>query len=75
MLNWFTSSCELFGLTGQNLMLVVAGGLLFYIVTLAISRWRQAGTRKKSIFSPVLVPMRGPRSPKFAICEAPAPNY
>lgn len=45
MLNWLTSSCELFGDTGQNWMLVVAGGLLLYIVALAISRRRQATMR------------------------------
>jgi hypothetical protein len=45
MLNWLTSSCELFGVTGQNWMLVVAGGLLLYIVALAISRRRQASIR------------------------------
>lgn len=45
MLNWLTGNCELFGLTGQNWMLVVAGGLLLYIVVLAISRRRQAGAR------------------------------
>lgn len=42
MLNWLTGNCELFGLAGQNWMLVVAGGLLLYIVVLAIGRRRQA---------------------------------
>jgi hypothetical protein len=45
MLNWLTSSWELFGLSGQNWMLAIAGGLLFYIVALAISRRWQAGIR------------------------------
>ena len=45
MLDWLTGNCELFGLAGQNWMLVVAGGLLSYIVVLAISRGRQAGIR------------------------------
>jgi hypothetical protein len=45
MLNWLTGNCELFGSTGQNWMLVVAGGLLLYIVMLAISYRRQAGAR------------------------------
>ena len=34
MLNWLTSNCELFGLPGQNWMLVVGGGLLLYIAVL-----------------------------------------
>ena len=38
MLNWLTANCELFGLPGQNWMLVVGGGLLLYIAALAISR-------------------------------------
>ncbi len=45
MLNWLTGNCELFGLAGQNWMLVVAGGLLLYIAVLAISHRRQAGVR------------------------------
>ena len=45
MLNWLTGTCELFGLTGQNWMLVVAGGLLLYIAVLAIGQRRQAGVR------------------------------
>ena len=36
MLNWLTENCELFGLPGQNWMLVVAGGLLLYIAVLVI---------------------------------------
>ena len=34
MLNWLTANCELFGLPGQNWMLVVGGGLLLYIAAL-----------------------------------------
>ena len=45
MLNWLTGNCELFGVTGQNWMLVVAGGLLLYIAVLAISHRRQTGVR------------------------------
>ena len=45
MLNWLTANCELFGLTGQNWMLVVGGGLLLYIAALVINRRRQAGIR------------------------------
>jgi hypothetical protein len=43
MLNWLTSNCELFGLPGQNWMLVVAGGLLLYIAVLLIGSFRQTG--------------------------------
>ena len=45
MLNWLTGNCDLFGLAGQNWMLVVAGGLLLYIAALAICRRRHAGVR------------------------------
>lgn len=44
MLNWLTGNFEVFGLPGQNWMLVVAGGFLLYIAALAIGR-RHAGTR------------------------------
>ncbi len=43
MLNWLTGNCELFGLAGQNWMLVVAGGLLLYIAVLVIGSFRQTG--------------------------------
>jgi hypothetical protein len=43
MLNWLTSNCELFGLPGQNWMLVVGGGLLLYVAVLVITNSRQAG--------------------------------
>ena len=45
MLNWLTSNCELFGLPGQNWMLVVGGGLLLYVAALVITNRRQAGIR------------------------------
>ena len=45
MLNWLTGNCDLFGLPGQNWMLIVGGGLLLYIAALAISRGRHAGIR------------------------------
>jgi len=40
MLDWLTNNCELFGFDCQNWMLLVTGGLLLYIVALAI-RQRQ----------------------------------
>ena len=45
MLNWLTGNCELFGLAGQNWMLVVAGGLLLYMAVLVIGSFRQTGVR------------------------------
>jgi hypothetical protein len=46
MLNWLASNCELFGLPGQNWMLVIGGGgLLLYVAALVISNRRQAGIR------------------------------
>jgi hypothetical protein len=45
MLNWLTDNCELFGLNGQNWMLVVGGGLALYIAVLVISQRRQTGIR------------------------------
>lgn len=45
MLNWLTSNCELFGLPGQNWMLVVGGGLLLYVAALVITNRRQTGIR------------------------------
>jgi len=46
MLNWLTGNFDLFGLSGQNWMLVIAGGLLAYIVVLALSRRRHVGLRQ-----------------------------
>jgi hypothetical protein len=43
MLNWLTGNCELFGLAGQNWMLVFAGGLSLYIAVLVIGSFRQTG--------------------------------
>ena len=45
MLDWLTGNIELFGLPGQNWMLVLAGGLVLYIAVLAIGRHRQTGAR------------------------------
>jgi hypothetical protein len=46
MLNWLVGTCELFGLSGQNWMLLAAGALLIYVVTLLIlRRHRPAGWR------------------------------
>lgn len=44
-LNWLTGNCHLFGLTGQNWMLVVGGVFLIYIVAVAIARRRQMRAR------------------------------
>ena len=44
-LDWLVGDCRLFGLTGQNWMPVVGGGLLLYIAILVIARRRQTGTR------------------------------
>jgi len=38
VLDWLIGNCELFGLPGQNWMLVSGGGLLLYIATLVIAR-------------------------------------
>jgi hypothetical protein len=46
MLNWLTGNFDLFGLSGQNWMLVVAGGLLAYIAVLAIGRRRHVSLRQ-----------------------------
>jgi hypothetical protein len=48
MLNWLTGNCELFGLPGQNWMLVVAGGLLLYIAVLVIGSFRQPASTSKN---------------------------
>jgi hypothetical protein len=42
MLHWLVGNCELFGLTGQNWMLVVAGALALYVVMLMLARPRRA---------------------------------
>jgi hypothetical protein len=44
MLNWLVGNCDLFGLPGQNWMLLVGGGLLIYGATLALVRWRRQGS-------------------------------
>jgi hypothetical protein len=43
VLDWLVGDC--FGLTGQNWMMVVGGGLLLYIAGLVIARRRPTGTR------------------------------
>jgi hypothetical protein len=48
MLNWLTGNCELFGLPGQNWMLVVAGGLLLYIAVVVIGSFRQTASTSKN---------------------------
>lgn len=45
VLEWLTGNYELFGLTGQNWMLLTGGGLLLYIAMLAVARHRQPGMR------------------------------
>ncbi|MBI1203590.1 MAG: hypothetical protein GC182_13880 [Rhodopseudomonas sp.] len=40
MQEWLTGNCWLFGLAGQNWMLVAAGGLLVYIGALTYVRRR-----------------------------------
>jgi hypothetical protein len=40
VLDWLTDNCSLFGLTGQNWMLVTALGLIGYIAVLAYVRRR-----------------------------------
>jgi hypothetical protein len=45
VLNWLVGNFDLFGLTGQNWMLVVGGGLLLYIAVLVIAQRRQTGIR------------------------------
>lgn len=45
MLNWLTTNCDLFGLPGQNWMLVVGGVLLLYVAAPVITNRRQTGIR------------------------------
>ncbi len=40
MLHWLTGNCRVFGLNGQNWMLVIAGALVVYFVVLALLRRR-----------------------------------
>jgi hypothetical protein len=44
--DWLTGNCWLFGLRGQNWMLLAGGGLLIYIGVLVFARYRQ--TRRRS---------------------------
>ena len=62
MLNWLTGNCELFGLSGQNWMLVVAGGLLAYIAVLALGRRRHVGLRQYSALATTLARVLDPAS-------------
>lgn len=45
VLQWLVGDCQLFGLTGQNWMLLVGSGLLFYIAGMVIVRRRQSDLR------------------------------
>lgn len=38
MKSWLVAHCHLFGLSGQNWMLLVAGGMLVYIAVLILTR-------------------------------------
>lgn len=38
MLHWLVGSCRVFGLDGQNWMLVIAGALVAYVAALALIR-------------------------------------
>lgn len=38
MKSWLVAQCDLFGLSGQNWMLLVAGGMLVYIAILIVAR-------------------------------------
>ena len=40
MQDWLTGNCWMFGLAGQNWMLVAGGGLLIYVCALAFARRR-----------------------------------
>lgn len=41
MLHWLTGGCRVFGLDGQNWMLVIAGAVAVYFVALALLRLRR----------------------------------
>jgi small neutral amino acid transporter SnatA (MarC family) len=43
-MDWLVDNFELFGVTIENWMLVIGGGLLLYIAMLMIARRRQAPT-------------------------------
>ena len=45
MLDWLVEGGNVFGLRGQNWMLLVGGGLALYFVTLALLRRRQTHPR------------------------------
>lgn len=42
MLDWLIGSFDMFGVTIQNWMLAIGGGLLLYIIALNLTRRRQA---------------------------------
>jgi cytochrome c-type biogenesis protein CcmH/NrfF len=43
VLQWLISDCHLFGLSAQNWMWVLPGGLLLYTAVLIVIRRRQTG--------------------------------
>ena len=40
MMGWLVDTREMFGLAGQNWMLVVAGAVVAYVVVLLLLSWR-----------------------------------
>ena len=42
MLHWLVGNCDVFGFSAQNWMLVVAGVLLIYVLTLVLGRQKRA---------------------------------
>lgn len=45
MLNWLLEDFDVFGLPGQNWMLIFAGSLIIYIAGLAMARRRERRLR------------------------------
>ena len=45
MLDWLIADWTLFGVAGQNWMLVFGGGLLLYVVILTVAGRRRQGAR------------------------------
>jgi hypothetical protein len=45
MMEWLIASTDLFGLTIENWMLAIGGGLLLYFVVMAAMRRRQTRAR------------------------------
>ncbi len=45
MMNWLVGDSQVFGLTVENWMLLMGGGLLLYIAVLVIAGRRRQGVR------------------------------